>query len=332
MYPVIFFVIALILVGSLADKNFVGKIVIDSVGLGTAGLFPKTHDVVLSALNLGVRMIDSAQASEWYDETGVGTAVSEFLSSNSNVKKEDIVLLTKVHPRYFQRIPMDRRLKQSKENFRRNDLDVVLLHAPRCWPGHCSPEEEAVSWETGWQNLVALKEEQQIHSIGVSNFDLNLLKRAVNELDGQVDIIQNWMDPFHQDVEVRKFCTENGIQYMAYSSYGTQWNRYPNPVLTNPLLQEIANKYKVSVPQVIMAWLAAERVIAIPRTANVEHMKDNFAVYLQQQQQSTAKQCVDDNPEQQLCQSDSSSSGWELSPEEVAAIRGLDGTLGQPWD
>ena len=37
-------------------------------------------------------------------------------------------------------------------------------------------------------------------------------------------LLQNWMDPFNQDRAVRSLCEEHGIAYMAYSTFGTQWN------------------------------------------------------------------------------------------------------------
>ncbi len=348
----------------LLDSEIGQRVVLPLVGFGTAGLQRRTHEAVLSALNLGVRMIDSAQAKEWYNEIGVGTAVAEFEKSRTDGGDSPVVIVTKVHPRSYGDVSaMDAKLAESKHNFFRDTLDVVLLHAPWCWPGHCTPEEEAAGWERGWNNLVSLRSQHNIRSIGVSNFHFELLHRLVVDLGQQVDVVQNWMDPFHQDTEVRAFCAEHNIQYMAYSSFGTQWNRHPNPVLTNIVLQEIAMTHGVSVPQVVMMWLHTLQVVAIPRTSQLTHMRDNFAELIRTHEAHQVahhhhQQCVmradgmgSDNSntgteakvdlvqgvaacgaETDLHVSEHITMSWQLSTEELERIAALDGTLGTPWD
>lgn len=291
------------------------------LGLGTAGLGPNEPDVVMNALSLGVRMIDTAQASEWYNERATAEGIQRFLSENPTVLKDEddkIYIVTKIHPRSFSREKMEEKVHESYEIFKDQGLFAVLLHAPYCWPGQCSYEEEQISWHEAWLNLEELKDLYNIQKIGVSNFDVHLLEELVlNIANHKVSLVQNWMDPFHQDVETRQFCQEHGIQYMAYSSFGTQW-RKKNPVLSSPLLNSIARKYNASVAEVVIAWLIEENVIAIPKTSSLAHLQNNF----------------------RICQeSDICSNGeavnefrFKLTPADLDAIRRLDGTLGLPWD
>jgi diketogulonate reductase-like aldo/keto reductase len=44
------------------------------------------------------------------------------------------------------------------------------------------------------------------------------------------------MDPFHQDREVRELCKVHNIVYMAYSSFGTQWQAKYNEM--NPVMED----------------------------------------------------------------------------------------------
>ena len=284
-------------------------------------------------------MIDSAQAQEWYNEEGVGSAVAEYEDLSDLFGEDPVIIVTKVHPRSYGNIDtMDEKLTKSKTNFLKDSLDVVLLHAPWCWPGHCTPQEEAAGWESGWNNLVALRDKHNIRSIGVSNFHLELLQKLVIGMGQKVDVVQNWMDPFHQDADVRAFCQQHNIQYMAYSSFGTQWNRNPNPVLNNDVLQGIAETHGVSVPQVIMKWLSTLQVVAIPRTSSVKHMEDNFAELIRAKQRLYVKRGVRHhgcaNPEDgaETCAAAEEPSMWTLSTEELRQIQALDGSLGNPWD
>lgn len=287
---------------------------IPKLGLGTAGLREDTSKIVLAALNAGVRLIDTAQAVEWYDEKQVGIGLKEFIKNNDNkYTLDDFVIVTKIHPRFFEFTKMERRLDQSIEYLHgensKRALDVVLLHSPRCWNGHCNEEEESHTWQEAWRNLEQFKEEGKVLEVGVSNFDYKELKDLLSMADTKVAVIQNWMDPLHQDRATRELAQSNGIAYMAYSSYGTQWQgrrrklgESDNPVLHHPELLRIANKHSATVPQVINSWLSQLKVIAIPRSSSEDHVIEN----------AQHREFLDDI--------------------DMFDIQALDNTIGNPWD
>jgi len=185
------------------------------LGLGTAGLRDDTPTIVYEALVAGVRMIDTAQATEWYSEEGVARGLEMFRDSPSYVG-QDVVLVTKVHPRHYKRELLRKKVQQSRRILNTPlaasadlealpPLDVVLLHSPRCWSGHCNRVEESYKWEDGWMELEQLKEEGEVLTIGVSNFDVDELERLMEIANSKVNVIQNWMDPFHQVPKVNDF-------------------------------------------------------------------------------------------------------------------------------
>ena len=65
-----------------------------------------------------------------------------------------------------------------------------------------------------------LHKQGKIRSLGVSNFDIVDLKELLNITTVPLSVVQNWFDPLHQDVNVRKFCAKHGIHYMGYSTLG----------------------------------------------------------------------------------------------------------------
>ena len=195
------------------DENLPAEYLMPSIGLGTAGLREKTADIVRIAVQaFGVRLIDTAQAAEWYSEEGVRDGLLEcFRNFNGSRPTSEslstIVIVTKIHPRSFSLDKMRQRLEQSirffHDTFKTDSLEpapfrtelVVLLHSPRCWSGHCTKEEEAVSWRTGWKNLETLKREwgNAIKAIGVSNFHSDELRELVLQLANErVSVVQNW--------------------------------------------------------------------------------------------------------------------------------------------
>jgi diketogulonate reductase-like aldo/keto reductase len=131
------------------------------------------------------------------------------------------MVVTKIHPRGFAEMKLRESVQRSRSLIYRGlddnrPLDVVLLHSPWCWRGHCTPEEERVPWQQAWATLESLKGSGpgQVQAIGVSNFDENTLKELMDIANKKVSVVQNWMDVFHQDTTVREMCRDNGIVYM----------------------------------------------------------------------------------------------------------------------
>ena len=191
---------------------------------------------------------------------------------------------------------------------------MVLLHFPYCQRGQCTTEEEKYSWRDAWPTLESLKGPDlgQVHAIGVSNFDANQLRELLSITNHKVSIVQNWMDPFHQDSEVRQICRENHIVYMGYSSFGTQWEwkLQHNPVFTNPLLKRIADKHELSIAEVVLSWVMQEGAVVIPRASSEEHILGNARMISNTRGMPYAF----------------------LDDEDMLQIRRLDGILGSLWD
>ena len=82
-------------------------------------------------------MVDTAQAPEWYREELVGEALAE-----SNVKRKDVFVTTKIHPRHLGRKGMDL-IETSLRNLQTDYIDLVLLHYSECWGNLCQRGEVA---------------------------------------------------------------------------------------------------------------------------------------------------------------------------------------------
>ena len=218
---------------------------------------------------------------EWYDEAAVGVAMRRAQKDNIIAHTRDIVIVTKVHPRSYREdilrdaIVSSKRALYGTEN---RSLDVVLLHTPYCWRGSCTEEEESHTWQSAWRTLESLKKSGSISAIGVSNFDRDLLQELLDMADVKVAVVQNWMDPFNQDRAVRELAAQRGIAYMAYSSFGTQWEwkLKRNPVFSSPELQSIAMKHNQSIAQIVVSWVLQEGCVAIPRSSKLLHVRNNL--------------------------------------------------------
>lgn len=56
----------------------------------------------------------------------------------------------------------------------------------------------------------------KIRSIGVSNFEVEDLQRLLEIANVHPSVVQNFFDPFNQDLVTRQFCEKNNIQYMGH--------------------------------------------------------------------------------------------------------------------
>ncbi|CAJ1415623.1 unnamed protein product [Effrenium voratum] len=265
------------------------------LGLGCASGVRRDH--VSSALALGYRHLDTAQAFQWgYNEDDVGLAVQE-----SHIPREELFLQSKIHPEDLGHRSTLRAFEVSLRRLKTEYLDSMLLHKPYCWPGACA-SEPAGSWRDSWQALEELQRENRVRAIGLCDVDISLLRELLTQRQ-KPQIIQNWMDPFHQDKDVRRRCREEGIQYQAYSTLGSQWVHFKgyaenNPVFHHPLLREIAELHNRTVAQVVLNWAARQDVAVIPASRDLQRQRSNLQSF-----------------------------DFTLTPSQMAAIDALDGTL-----
>lgn len=225
------------------------------VGLGTAARLG-TETVAL-ALAAGVKLVDTARATEWYDEDAVARAVARF-------NRSDVFVVTKLHPRDHGTESCRRAIADSAAKFG-GYVDLFLLHYEKCWPGFCT---QTGTWQESWRVMEA---SSSVRSIGVSNFaDLTELLAFAR---AGPHVVQNWMDPFHQDRATRALCKDRGIVYMSYSTLGTQWGL--NPVKESPVLRRIARAHDATVYAVTLAWALSRDAIVIPRASKPDHIRSN---------------------------------------------------------
>jgi diketogulonate reductase-like aldo/keto reductase len=263
------------------------------LGLGTAASGVRAAHIA-SALRLGFRLFDTAQSTApgSADEREVGAAVAA-----SAVPREEVFLQTKVHPDDFPRLAAV--FPASLRNLRTSYVDALLMHGP------------GRGWRGAWRAMEALREAGKARHLGVSNFDAALLTElldagvrgggdgggsggggaaaaALRAAPAPLAVVQNWMDPFHQDEEVRELCAVRGVQYQAFSSLGGRWRHLrqleedddgaeterSNPVLAHPLLVSIAKAHNRSVPLVVLRWQQQLGVSVIPASRSRAHQEE----------------------------------------------------------
>jgi aryl-alcohol dehydrogenase-like predicted oxidoreductase len=171
--------------------------------------------------------------------------------------------------------------RECEASLRRLKVDVIDLYQIH-WP---EPDEDV---EEGWATLARLKEEGKVRWIGVSNFNLDQLKRA--QAIAPITSLQPPYSLIRREVEegALPYCAEHNIGVLAYSPMGSglltgtmtrerianlpedDWRRrgpqFQEPLVTRNLkiadkLKEIASCHDRSAGETAVAWVLRNSVV-----------------------------------------------------------------------
>lgn len=234
-----------------------------SLGLGTWRMGEKSAakadevDVVKAALDLGIRLIDTA---EMYGEGGAESVVGEAVRG----RRDGVFIVSKVYPHNASRAGTVAACERSLKRLGTDRIDLYLLH----WPGSHPVAETVEAFE-------ALKAAGRIRHWGVSNFDTAGMREVLAAPGGgacAANQVLYHLDSRGIEWELLPAMQEASIAVMAYSPLGQ------GPLLSNPALVGLAREKGVSAATLAIAWtIRHEGVISIPKTARRERLNDILA-------------------------------------------------------
>jgi len=228
---------------------------IPRLGLGTfrmPGL--SAQPAVESALSLGYRHIDTAAMYE--NEAAVGLAIA-----GSGIHRRELFVTTKVWHDQLAPDALHRAFATSLEKLKMDYVDLFLVH----WP---SADMDIAATLTA---LERLREHGYARAIGVCNFNMPMIRRAVEEIQAPIAVHQIEYHPYLSQAPMLRYLRAKNIALTAYAPLAQ------GRAASDPILQSIGRKHNVSGSQVAIAWLLGqEGVIAIPKAARAETQKANL--------------------------------------------------------
>jgi 2,5-diketo-D-gluconate reductase B len=135
--------------------------------------------VVESAIALGYRHIDTAAMYD--NETAVGAAIAA-----SGVNRNELFITTKVWHDQLAPDALYRAFDTSLRKLRLDQVDLYMIH----WP---SQDMDMVAT---LEALMSLRERGLTRAIGVCNFNLPMIRRAVEEISAPIASLQVEYHPF----------------------------------------------------------------------------------------------------------------------------------------
>ena len=231
---------------------------IPSIGFGTF-MIPAdgtTYETVKTAIDLGIRHIDTATA--YFNEQEVGQAVKD-----SAVEREDIWITSKLWLQDYEYEDAKKAIDLSLEKLGTDYMDLYLLHQPY------GKVDEA------WRALEEAREEGKILSIGVSNMTLKLWNKWVPDFDSIPSVNQVEFNPYIQQKELKEILNPLDVKIQAWGPLG----RGNADLLNNPIILELAEKYGKNAGQIILRFENQEGIIVFPKSLNPERIKSNMEIF-----------------------------------------------------
>ena len=124
--------------------------------------------------------------------------------------------------------------------------------------------------------LINLYESGCVSAIGVCNCDSIEQLRTLKDKCGQYPMInQIEVHPLRSQSKLVDYCQEHGITVIARSPFAH--GKILKPMTQN--LGKLSELYGKNIPQIILRWLIQRNIIAIPRTSNALHLKENIDTF-----------------------------------------------------
>lgn len=222
---------------------------------------PVSLDALCSALDLGYTHFDTAENyAAGHAEELLGQAIRE-----SGAARANLMLTSKVEPAHLR---FDAVLRSCEASLRRlgiEYLDVYLIH----WP------HVRMDLAETFRALNQLARAGKVRHLGVSNFNLKLLKQSVALCE--TPLLTNQV-PYcipgreYANNGVLAYCQQNDILLTAYTPLNHRFTR------GNRAFQTMAHGLGLTPHQLALAWLTNQpRVITIPMSLNPQHQAENLA-------------------------------------------------------
>ena len=221
---------------------------------------PASMTALRSALEVGYTHFDTAEMyANGHSEELLGQAIRE-----SNIPRETLFITSKVMPSHLKYDQVLNACESSLHRLQMEVIDLYLIH----WPA------ASIKLDETFRALNKLVRDGKVKYLGVSNFNLKLLKEAQSL--SETPIITNQV-PYSLSERsyvkngVLEYCQKNNILFTAYSPIEE------GKLRSSHKIDAIANTHHVTPFQIALAWVIAQpKIITIPMSANPKHISENF--------------------------------------------------------
>jgi diketogulonate reductase-like aldo/keto reductase len=220
----------------------------------------ETYNQVKWALELGYRMIDTAQM--YGNEADVGRAIRD-----SGIPRSQIYVQSKLNTNNHGYQEAYDAIKSSVKKMGLDMLDCFLVHSP--YGGKLV--------ET-WDALIQLKKEGVLRSIGVSNYGVRHIQALIDHGRPLPVMNQIEMHPliYAERQQLVEFCNLKGIVVQAYGSIFFGQKEH----LAHPTITSLVSKFPNKTPaQILLRWGLQKGFQLIPKSVKRHRLEENMGIF-----------------------------------------------------
>lgn len=148
----------------------------------------------------------------------------------------------------------------------------MLIHSPQPWAEWRDDKRYFEENIQVWKALEDAYTAGKVKAIGVSNFLIDDLENLIAHCKIKPMVNQLLIHIGNTPTALIDFCKQQNIAVEAYSPIAH------GEALKNETIVAMAQKYEVSVPQLCIKYVLNLGTIALPKTANAEHMQNNASL------------------------------------------------------
>ncbi|WP_279127681.1 aldo/keto reductase [Helicobacter winghamensis] len=241
-----------------------------SIGLGTYGLQgQKGIGIIQNALQVGYKLIDTAQMYENEKEVGKALATQSLKDSNLHtndlsrpLQRNELFITTKLssnmsYKRAWQSI------EQSLQNLGLEYVDLLLIH------------ESYVNAKKMYKACEEAYRKGLTRAIGISNFYGRFLEDFLDSVRVKPVLNQVQAHIFFQQHTLQKFLESKNIHLQAWSPLACG----RNGIFTNKTLQSIANTHHKSTAQIALKFLLDKGISIVPKASSLKRLQENLTLF-----------------------------------------------------
>ncbi|KJH41035.1 oxidoreductase, aldo/keto reductase family protein [Dictyocaulus viviparus] len=153
-------------------------------------------------------------------------------------------------------------------------------------------QNSSVTVQDIWRGLEGVYKKGLARAIGVSNFNIEQIKRVLKTAsvpihNCQVELYLYW--PQH---ELHELCKQHNISLTSYATLGSpgrvnfslpggiklEWSSAPN-ALEDPHVKQLAAKHKKTPAQILLRYVIERNIAVIPKSVSPSRIVENFQIF-----------------------------------------------------
>lgn len=239
---------------------------IPRLGLGTWFIDDgDSAEAVRQAAKIGYRHVDTAQA--YGNENGVGEGIR-----TCGVPRAEMFVTSKLAAEIKDRDEAVTAIDESLSTMGLEYLDLMIIHSPQPWEDFGGDDRYVEGNRAAWRALEEAREAGKLRAIGLSNFQAGDVDAIVETCSVRPVVNQVLAHIANTPFELIEHCRGHDMLVEGYSPIAH------GELLDKEEVVKMAERYGVSVPQLGIRYVLQLGLVALPKTADPDHMRSNADV------------------------------------------------------